>query len=206
MKRDALVIAGDQYHPAAVVMSGLAVAAGSDFAFELVASVPEVDTRFGAVVLAKMNVTSELDSRPWVSPDSESRLQEWVASGNGLLVVHAGTVGYSNSCGIREMTGGAFLHHPESCDVTVAPMEGHPLTAGVSKFTVRDEHYFMEYVAEGELFLASHSVHGTQPAGWTMSVGEGRVCVLTPGHFAGVWSNSDFQQLLRNSLNWVTRA
>ena len=53
-----------------------------------------------------------------------------------------------------------------------------------------------------DLFLEASSEHGVQPAGWTRREGEGRVCVLVPGHFPNIWSHPSYQVLLRNTLNW----
>jgi type 1 glutamine amidotransferase len=90
--------------------------------------------------------------------------------------------------------------------VTIEPRSGHPLTKEVAAFTVRDEHYFMAMndVAV-DVFLHSRSEHGVQPAGWTRSEGEGRVCVLTPGHNLEVWLHPSFQKLLLNALRWSAK-
>lgn len=41
-----------------------------------------------------------------------------------------------------------------------------------------------------------------QQGGWWREEGDGRVCVLTPGHNAEVWVHPEFQTLLRNALLW----
>ncbi|CAN5509301.1 hypothetical protein BH10CHL1_BH10CHL1_18130 [soil metagenome] len=46
------------------------------------------------------------------------------------------------------------------------------------------------------------SRHGTQPGGWTRLEGDGRVCVLTPGHNLEVWLDPSYQILLGNALRW----
>jgi len=108
---------------------------------------------------------------------------------------------------MRGILGGAFIGHPKQCPVTVAPKDGHPLTAGVTAFTLTDEHYQMVLDdQEADLFLTSTSEHGTQPAGWTRFEGKGRVCVLTPGHNLEVWLDPSFQTLLDNCLHWCAQA
>jgi type 1 glutamine amidotransferase len=59
--------------------------------------------------------------------------------------------------------------------------------------------------AQADVFLRSHSKHGVQPAGWTRIEGEGRVCVLTPGHNLEVWRHPEFQKLLLNALRWAAK-
>jgi type 1 glutamine amidotransferase len=58
---------------------------------------------------------------------------------------------------------------------------------------------------QADLFMTTTSQHGTQPGGWTRLEGEGRVCVLTPGHNVEVWQHPSFQALLRNTLNWCAQ-
>ena len=120
-----------------------------------------------------------------------------------MLVVHAGTVGYSIAPGIHELMGGSFIQHPSACDVTLEPIPDHHLTKDALAFKVYDEHYFVEHPDQCEDFLLTRSAHGVQPGGWTKSFGEGRVCVLTPGHFESVWKHPQFQSLVRNGLRWI---
>jgi type 1 glutamine amidotransferase len=99
--------------------------------------------------------------------------------------------------------GGVFVKHPPQCPVTVEPQVGHPLTAGSAPFTLVDEHYFMELDdPQADIFLTTTSEHGPQPGGWRRTEGEGRVCVLTPGHNLEIWLHPSFQALLRNGLSW----
>lgn len=204
MASQVLVICGDQYHPASDVMSGLAQACrtGVELLQADDAAWLASDESFDAIVLAKLNVKSPHDPSPWVDESQEHLLQGFVDSGGGLLVVHAGTVGYQSSPLIRELTGGAFLHHPETCSVELTPA-AHLLTAGAASFCVHDEHYFVEIDKDVEVFLTSHSKYGVQPAGWVKTAGRGRICTLTPGHESTVWGQESFQRLLHNALSWV---
>jgi type 1 glutamine amidotransferase len=120
--------------------------------------------------------------------------------------VHSGSAGYKETPVLRALMGGVFDHHPPQCEVTVEPVEGHPLTAGSAPFTVKDEHYHMLLDDAGaDLFLTTTSEHGTQPGGWTRTEGAGRVCMLTPGHNVEVWLEPSFQILLGNALRWCAK-
>ena len=55
---------------------------------------------------------------------------------------------------------------------------------------------------EADLFLTTRSEHGAQPGGWTRLEGDGRVCVLTPGHNVEVWLEPNYQVLIANALRW----
>jgi uncharacterized protein len=206
MSKKVLVICGDQYHSGDHVMAGLR--ASKDEKFELIQApdgpISGSPDSYSAVVLAKLNVSSPRDSTPWTSEDSDQALCKFVNNGGGLLVVHAGTVGYSKVPGIHKLTGGTFIHHPAACEVTIEPVAGHQMTKDTIGFTVFDEHYFVEQADEREDFLLTRSEHGVQPGGWTKSFGAGRVCVFTPGHFESVWRHPQFQSLVGNGLRWIT--
>jgi type 1 glutamine amidotransferase len=161
---------------------------------------------FAAVVLAKANMISANDHRPWLTAGSEPAFRDYLRRGNGLLIVHGGTSRYGELPLMRAVMGGAFSSHPPECAVRLEPKASHRLARGVEIFTVRDEHYVMAFEgSEADVFLHSHSEHGVQPAGWTRSVDGGRVCVLTPGHNLEVWLHPQFQTLLNNALRWIAK-
>ncbi|HZI30712.1 MAG TPA: ThuA domain-containing protein, partial [Candidatus Binatia bacterium] len=146
MKR-ALVICGDAWHPAEVVRRGLESLCSDGFAFEFVEGeanrLMERLAEFSVVVLARANMVSAADRRPWLTPDLATALREYAWRGNGLMMIHAGTSRYEQLPGMKELIGGAFERHPDQCTVTLEPCAAHPLVAGVAEFTVHDEHYFM---------------------------------------------------------------
>lgn len=207
-----LVICDDFWHPAGVVRQGLAPLATSGHSFTWLENARDWSADqlagFPVAILAKSNNVSAADQTPWITPDVESSLRDYVRSGHGLLVIHSGTVGGQRCLTLRALLGGAFVSHPKQCPVTVIPRQGHALTVGVSAFTETDEHYQMQLdETQASVFLTSESGSApTQPAGWTRSEGAGRVCVLTPGHTAAVWLQPSFQRLLANALSWCTHS
>jgi type 1 glutamine amidotransferase len=205
-----LVLCDDCWHPARTVRTGLGALGDCGFEFDWVESATEWSAErmagYPLVVMSKANNVSATDQRPWVTEEVERAFQAYIHKGNGLLVVHSGTAGYRQTPLLRGLMGGTFVEHPPQCPVTVEPKEGHPLTAGSAPFTLVDEHYFMELDdARADVFLTTRSEYGTQPGGWTRGEGEGRVCVLTPGHNLDVWLHPSFQSLLRNALHWCSK-
>jgi len=153
--------------------------------------------------LTKSNHVSSVDKTGWMTEAVQTSFVEYVYKGNGLLAIHSGTADYQEKTILRSLLGGVFTHHPEQCEVKMEPKANHPLTNGMSPFTVKDEHYFMAmYDSEADVFMTSHSEHGEQPAGWRRTEGAGRVAVLTPGHNLEVWLHPLYQTLLLNALRW----
>lgn len=209
MKR-ALVICADAWHPARTVKGGLAPLGPGGFEFEFLENgaerLPEMLPQFSIAVLAKANMISAADQRPWLTPDLVAAFRDHFRRGGGLVVIHAGTSRYEQSPGMAEIIGGGFLSHPDPCPVTLGPAMFCPLTSGVDAFTVRDEHYFMSLNdSQATVYLHSRSEHGVQAAGWTRNEGAGRVCALTPGHSLEVWLHPSFQKLLLNALGWAAK-
>lgn len=203
----ALVLCDDYWHPARTPRAGLAPLAAADLAFAWIENAKDWSAArmaaYPVVVLTKSNNVSATDRRPWLTEAVQAAFQEYVRGGNGLLVIHSGAAEVQPLPVLRGLLGGAFNHHPPQCPVTVEPQADHFLTAGITPFTVFDEHYIMDLDDVGaQVFLTTRSEHGPQPGGWRRSEGAGRVCVLTPGHNLDVWLHPSYQAVIRNALHW----
>ncbi|WP_186326046.1 ThuA domain-containing protein [Paenibacillus sp. Y412MC10] len=208
-----LVLCDDQWHPADVVKGGLKPLRAGGFNFHYILetdaewqdSLERLLTEYDLLILAKSNRVSAVKEQPWLTAQTGGLLQHYISGGGGLLVLHSGTVGYRDIEDVRGLVGGVFHHHPEQCPVTVEPEQDTEITRGVRGFTLQDEHYFMDMTDQSDvnIFMVTRSEHGEQPGGWTRTEGEGRVCVLTPGHNLAVWLHPGYQQLLRQALTWT---
>jgi type 1 glutamine amidotransferase len=208
MKLRTLVFCDDLWHPAVTVRAGLATLCAGEFEFEFAADAAACAVgrlqEFDLAVLARANITA--DMKPWLKSEAEHGFVEFVQRGGGLLVIHAGTSRYENLPALNALIGSPFVHHPDPCAVIFEPQAGHFLTRGLKAFTTQDEHYFVRMEdRRAEVFLQSNSIHGAQPAGWARTEGEGRVCILTPGHNLEVWRHSEFKKLLLNALRWTAK-
>ena len=202
-----LVFCDDSAHPASLTRDGLAALGKCGLEFDWVedpsAWRSESLDQYRLVIFSKANNRSQTDHAPWAAEETGQAFVDYVTAGNGILFLHSGTALYDNAPSICRLMGGIFTGHPPQCPVTVAPRADHPLAKDSSPFTLMDEHYMMEMNDPNvDLFLHTESEHGRQPAGWTRTEGNGRVCVLTPGHNPDVWRYPSFQALLRNCLAW----
>jgi len=209
MKNRALVFCGDAWHPSALVQEGFSALGGAPVEFDFTSGgdqwSPARLKEFAIVVVAKANHLCAMDQRPWLTNGTPSAFRSFVQTGGGLFLIHGGMC-YREQPEMRAVTGGTFLSHPDPGPVTIEPKLGHPLAANVKSFAVHDEHYFVALdVKNADVFLRTCSEHGMQPAGWIRTEGEGRVCVLTPGHSREVWLHPEYQTLVRNGLRWLAR-
>jgi uncharacterized protein len=206
-----LVLCDDFWHPAHVPRAGLAPLETDGFEFDFIEDASEWSEQrmatYPAVILTKSNNISAANPVEWVDDTVQLAFRRYVHSGHGLLVIHSGAAGYTNTPVLRELLGGVFLQHPPQCEVTWRPNTPHHLTANSATFTLKDEHYFMALDdTHADVFMTSTSEHGTQPAGWSRLAGEGRVCMLTPGHNLEVWLHPGYQALIANALRWCCKA
>ncbi|MDX1498323.1 MAG: ThuA domain-containing protein [Woeseiaceae bacterium] len=203
-----LTLVGDTWHPPAVVSDGLKGLGDRGFRFDFCDTVgsetPGLLADYAAAILAKANHRSARDASPWLTAAGAEAVAAWVRDGGGLLVLHSGLVAYDDCPALTALVGGRFARHPEPCPVTVRPAAGRGLAADLAPFTTVDEHYFVALDDDyADVFLYSESRHGTQPAGWCGMRDAGRVCAVTPGHFAGVWRQRAYRAIVRQSLDWV---
>jgi uncharacterized protein len=201
-----LVLSDDHWHPASTPRGGLQPLA-AEFDFDWIENAADWSAErmaaYPVTILTKSNGTSAQDDTPWMTPTVEQAFADYVQAGKGLLAIHSGTAGYTNTPLLRSLLGGVFDHHPEQCLVEIAPVIGEPLAAGLTPFTLKDEHYFMTMDdLEAPVFLTSASEHGAQSAGWVRRLGKGRVCVLTPGHNLPVWLHPTYQKAIRAAIHW----
>lgn len=202
-----LVLCDDYWHPGKVVRDGLLSIGDPAFAFDFIEDGREFSAEkmaaYPVTLLAKSNNVSAQDQTPWLTDGAQAAFEAYVRAGSGLLAMHSGTASYKEIPRMRALLGGVFDQHPPQCPVTVEPAEGHSLAEGSQAFTVKDEHYHMLVDDPGvDVFLKTCSEHGEQPGGWTRREGQGRVCVLTPGHNLEVWQEPAYRQLILNALRW----
>ena len=205
-----LVLTDDKWHPAQVPQQGLAGLGKFGFEFDWIENSNDWSAErmaaYPVVILSKSNNISSTDETPWMSETIQQAFLDYVKSGKGLLVLHSGTAGYQQALILRALMDGVFREHPDQCPVTVEPLADHPLTEGSEAFTQMDEHYLMDFDDDqADVFFHTKSEHGTQPGGWRRHEGDGRVCVLTPGHNLAVWQHPSYQALLLNALRWCSK-
>lgn len=126
------------------------------------------------------------DGEEMMSIEEQAQVKALVEDGMGILFIHAGLACITEDTPMFEIARGRFASHPEPhYDVycTVLPGCSHPIVDGIQPFVTADEHYFCKVDIERVTpLLVGISDAGTEIAGWAHTLGEGRVCCLTPGH------------------------
>ena len=211
-----LIIAGDRWHPMEVVKRGILefqdLAPDVEYDFMEDAKdmlTPELLREYDCVVVGKANQMCTANDSLWMAEGTaevcEDQIRDFIMEGGGVMFLHAGG-GETKEKSPKwcQLTGNSFLGHPERCEVRVEVTGDHESTKGCEGFADRDEHYQLEYLADDlDVFLRSYSDYAKeQTAGYTRTLGKGRICVLIPGHTLAVFRNAQFRKIFLNALKW----
>lgn len=139
---------------------------------------------------------------------------DFVQRGGALVGIHCAADSYRSHAAYTALVGGRFRSHPAPLDIALEYVDTqHPITRGLSPFTVNDELYlFRDYdPARVHLLAQTHSfaddAHPTGiPLCWTRTEGQGRVFYLSLGHFPHVLHDPNWRALFQRGTQWATRA
>lgn len=165
------------------------------------------------VVFSNWSMWPKLNQDPW-SPETKTAFLDYLASGGGMVVMHAGSSIHYQWPAFQALVGktwtrGVTWHGPKH-EFLVSPTGDHPLTRGVEPFTIYDE-LWRDMEPTGP--FDTHAVADTSkdkkkrgpeaPMLMTTSLGKGHGVNLVLGHDAKSIANPGFQKLLLNSLEWA---
>lgn len=128
-------------------------------------------------------------------------LERFVEQGGALLILHNGICVQSNE-NLHRMMGGKFLTHPPKEEIRFG-VKPHEITQGCEDFVLLEEPYQFELLEDEKEILLTYFYRDKEyPAGWSKTVGKGRIVFLTPGHTAASFACPRYRQLIRKSMDW----
>lgn len=212
MMYNILVLCDDLWHPAEVIERGIRLIESEEFCFDIVKTAKDILTpkfisQFDLILCCKSNTVNAANTAPWfedtVTEVGPKEFEDYIRAGHGFIALHSGNV-LEEGSPFSKLIGNYFNGHPLRCGVDFVMTANHPITKGVSDFSERDEHYQITVEAPDavEFFRSRSTTGGEQIAGYVREIGDGRLCVITPGHTLAVWENAEFQHLLTNAIRW----
>ncbi len=210
-----LVLCDCPWHPAEVIEMGFASLGSGEFHYTFVRAAkdiltPERIAEYPLIVCCKGDAVTEANNNPWfeegVTEVGPAEFESYIQAGGGFLALHAGTWSEKDSP-YGKLVGCTFIGHPPRCAVDVKITGQHPIVDGVPDFAIRDEHYQITVEADDtvELFRTVSAAGGEQVGGYVREMGDGRLCVLTPGHVLDVFLNENYQRILVNAMRWCIK-
>jgi len=214
----ALILAGDYYHKpedafqgvgSVLEDEGLGVECTADFA----ALGKEMLSDKALLVILRDGIEfpngREAGPVPWMQPDQEEAIEQFVLNGGGFLALHNAGWGYPWKNGYRRTLGGYYLGHPAIAKFSVEVVNNeHPITADVESYEIVDEQHWLHCDYDRvTILLTSQGQDGRESvSGWAHEYGKGRVVYLPNGHTLEIMQHPAFQKLLHNATRWMLRA
>lgn len=151
---------------------------------------------------------------------AEEAIERYVHAGRGLVVVHIASAAFEGSARFRRLVGRVWEYggYPSEPFTSSHPPRGafridivdpkHPITAGMTAFTVEDDERYQDLLVAPDTrthTLAEATLAGrTEPIAWIVLPPEGgRVFHLTLGHDAPTYSDACFRDLLLKGTRWA---
>jgi len=219
-----LLLCDDEYHPGQVPIDGVKPLADKGYKIDIISNgndfSPKILQNYQVVILSKADHVTQANLTSWKSPAVQQAFVDYVENGGGLIISHSAIVAGKNTAVLDRLAGCTFKYHPAQTPVYAEPLKPHPIMEGVEAFTETDEHYQVNILANDiDILMAAHAPaqgatekYDTEPytnapqkiapCVFARAQGNGRVCVITPGHNLNVWLNPNFQRLLENAIQW----
>jgi type 1 glutamine amidotransferase len=140
--------------------------------------------------------------------------------GIGLVVLHHAIVSYQHWPEYEKIIGGRYpeadgksgvvtegvgYEHDVDIPVVIAAKD-HPITAGLSDFTIKDEIYWGFRVQPDvtPLLTTTHPKSG-KPLAWCRTQSKSRVVYLQLGHGPSAFNDTNYRKLLAQSIRWASK-
>jgi type 1 glutamine amidotransferase len=137
----------------------------------------------------------------------EEGLLDFIRRGGGFFGLHTAAASFRDRAGYHAMLNGFFGGHSKYMDfeVTIIDPE-HPITRGLSVFTVKDELYYLRH----DPAKSHHLMQAYDPTrdesyvmAFTHTYGQGRVFYFALGHDMAVLEHPSFLEVLRRGSLWI---
>ncbi len=153
-----------------------------------------------------------------ISPKRRKNFLALLDKGVGVVVLHHTMCAYQDWPEFKKITGtkyylkeateggaiqkaGTYLHDIDM-NVRVADRK-HPITQGMSDFTIHDEGYKnCWFDKDNHVLLTTDHAASDATIGWVRQYGKSRVCTIQLGHDSKAYENPNYSQLIKRAVLW----
>lgn len=155
-----------------------------------------------------------------ITDAQKQRFSSLFTRGTGVLVLHHALVSFQSWAEYERIIGGRYIDVPEKggdpratpsgyqhdVDIPVRVTPNHPVTRGVSDFTIHDEIYWGFRVSPDvkPLLVTAHPKSGN-PLMWERREGRSRLVYLQLGHGPSAYNDVNFRKLVANAIEYVAQ-
>lgn len=158
------------------------------------------------------------DMMQGITDAQKARLLAVLDRGIGLVVTHHALVSYQAWPEFEKIVGGTYpesqdkkggvsdkLGYQHDVDMPIVIVaKDHPVTRGLSDFTINDEIYWGFRVSpDVTTLVATTQPKSGKPIAWAHKVRNSRVLYLQLGHGPLAYKNENYRKLLAQSIRWA---
>ncbi|MBM3471711.1 MAG: ThuA domain-containing protein [Armatimonadetes bacterium] len=174
---------------------------------------PEAARSYDVLVLYDLNQQ--------ITEEQQAALLAMLRSGKGLVVLHHALADYQAWDDWLQVVGGRFYLAPtrrgaetvpastwrHGVDIPVRVVDPkHPVTRGLSDFTIHDEVYGgYEVLPRAHPLLTTDHPESSPTLAWTNWYGNSRVVTIQLGHDHFAYENPNYRRLVSQAIRWVAR-
>jgi len=174
---------------------------------------PEAAETYDVLVLYDLNQA--------IAPDQQAALLGMVRQGKGLVVLHHALADYQAWDEWEQVVGGRYFLAPteregrqipastyrHGVDIPVHVVNPeHPVTRGLTDFTIHDEVYGgYEVLRRAHPLLTTSHPESSPTLAWTNSYGSSRVVTIQLGHDRFAYEDPNYRRLVSQAVRWVAR-
>lgn len=136
----------------------------------------------------------------------------------GLLVLHHSILAFQNWPEYKKIVGGKLyledtvedgiegkkLEFKHDMNFTIhIEDKSHPITKGLSDFTVHDETYKNGVFEPGNrVLLTTDDPTSDRIIAWVSGYDKGKVCFIEPGHGTTIYADANYRRLVARAIRW----
>jgi trehalose utilization protein len=153
----------------------------------------------------------------WDPPPADGFLRKYLETeigrtGQGIVLIHHALLNfqdwdvYTEICGLRRRGSGGLFKYTQNQTVSQNIVDReHPVTRGVSDFSVTDETYTIGEPEEAGNHILITTDNGTsiKNLAWTRRYRESRVFAYASGHDNRVYADGSFRKIVHQGLRWA---
>ena len=142
-----------------------------------------------------------------LTEQQEQSLLRFIERGGGFFGLHTAAASFRECEGYHGMLNAFFDGHSKYMDFNVTVTDpDHPITRGISHFTITDELYYLKHdPARSHHLMQAHdpTKDATHVMAFTHTFGDGRVFFFALGHDGAALENTSFQEIVRRGVLWA---